>query len=124
MNLSVANLKGRQIPHLEIAKRSLLRIAAKLRGDRAEKLHLAVFAANPARMIHMRGQRPIRGPSPAASLIPRNNVPKVVLLEPYVRNFAQLRLDLRPHRVLMKGSGRLIRQRRHDGEHLFLAHLA
>ncbi len=62
MNLTVANLKRRQIPHLEVAKGSLLRIAAKPRGDGTEEPHLAVLVADPARMIHVRGQAPGREP--------------------------------------------------------------
>ena len=74
-------------------------------------------------MIHMRGQAPCRSPSPT-SLVVRDDVPKAIPLELKVRNFPQLRLDLRPHRVFVEGSSRLLRQRFHDCEHFLFAHFA
>ena len=123
VDLTIANLKRQKIPHLEVAKGPLLWIAAKPRGNGTEKLHVAVFVADPARMIHMCGQAPFRGPSPTA-LIVGNDVPKAIPLELYMRNFPQLGLDLRSHRIFVKGSGRLVRQRFHDCEDFLFTHLA
>src|SRR4029434_1467533 len=57
MNLTVANLKSWQIPHLEVAKGSLLGIAAKPRGDGTEEPQLPLLVADPAWMIHMRDRK-------------------------------------------------------------------
>ncbi len=105
-----------------MTERFLLRVAPKSRGDRAEEAHVALFPADPAGVIHMRGQGPLRRSLPAPS-VARNDVSKIVPLKCYVRNFPKLPLDLQAHFVLAKRSGRLISQRLDDGEHFFFAHL-
>ncbi len=123
MYLPVANLEWRQVPHLEIAERFLLRIAPETRRDRTEKFHFVILAADPAGMIHVRGQAPVGGPFPAP-LVMRDHIAKPVALEFHVRHFPQLALDLVPDRVLVKRSGWLRGQRFHHREHFFFAHRA
>ncbi len=123
MNLALAHLERGQVPHLEIAKRFLLRIAPESRRDRTEKFHFAICAADPAGMIHVRGQTPVRRPFPPP-LVMGDHISKPVALEFYVRHFPELRLDLIPNRVLVERSGRLRRQRLDHREHFLFAHPA
>src|SRR5438552_4004209 len=100
MNLPLANFEWRQVPHRKIAERFRPRMLAELLGHRSKKFHFAIIAPDPARMIHMRGKSPSRRPSTPP--IVRDKVAEGVTLKFHVRTSAQLRLDLRPHRLLME----------------------
>ncbi len=122
MNLPAANPERWQVPHLKIAERFRLRILPVAFRHGTEKLHLAVLAPHPARMIHVRGERPSRLRAPSSAVM-RDHVSKTIALKFHVRTTAELPFDFRPHRVLMKWRRRLVRQRFDDCEHFFLAHL-
>ncbi len=122
MNLPRANLVRRQIPHLEVAEGFRPRILPQRFRDRAEKLHRPGLRPHPAGMIHVRGKSPFRR-APAAAIM-GDHISKSIPLEFHVRAFAQLRLDLRPHRFFVKRGGRLPGQGRDHREHFLFAHQA
>ena len=70
----------------------------------------------------MRRERPFEFSSSA--LVVRNHVPKTIAGEFYVWAPTQLLFDFRSDCIFMERCRRLVRQRLHDSEHFFLAHVA
>jgi hypothetical protein len=121
MNLAILQFKRGQIPHGEIAELASTWIDQKALGDRTEKTPVAVFSADPAGVIHVRGEGPARA-RPRSPAITRHHVPVDVMLDLYMPALAQLRHDRIPDRLLVKGGCRLLHESANDAKQIFGFH--